>query len=97
VADPSALGLPALNDTELSVCAGGAFCTRAKFFEDFTKCHTVYAPSTAPIYSNVAYQILAYALENITGAAFTTLVNDGLFTSLNLTGSSLMVPAFNSS
>lgn len=95
VADPSALGLPPLNATELPVCAGGPFCTRAQFFEGFTKRHPVYAPSTAPIYSNVAYQILAYALENITGVAFATSVNDGLFTPLNLTGSSWTVPASN--
>jgi hypothetical protein len=49
VSDPSALGLPPLNSSELPVCAGGPFCTRAQFFEGFTKRHPVYAPSTAPI------------------------------------------------
>lgn len=97
VDNPLALGLPPLNASEIPVCAGGPFCTRAQFFEDFPKRHPVYASSTVPIYSNVAFQILAYALENITGVAFETSVNDSLINSLKLTGSSWTVPTSNAS
>jgi quinol monooxygenase YgiN len=97
VDDPLALGLPPLSASEIPICGGGPFCTRAQFFEGFSKRHPVYASSTAPIYSNVAFQILSYALENITGVAFATSVHDGLFSPLNLTGSSWTVPASNSS
>ncbi|KAE9381499.1 putative beta-lactamase [Stipitochalara longipes BDJ] len=97
VDNPLALGLPPLNASEKAVCAGGPFCTRAQFFEGFPKRHPVYASSTAPIYSNVAFQILGYALENITGAAFITSVNDTLFSPLKLTGSSWAIPTSNSS
>jgi CubicO group peptidase (beta-lactamase class C family) len=55
----SADGLSPLNATELSICAGGASCNRAQFFAGFTQRHPVYAPSTAPIYSNAGYVILA--------------------------------------
>jgi Beta-lactamase len=97
VADPIALGLPPLNASEIPICAGGPFCTRAQFFEGFTKRHPVYASSTAPIYSNIAFQILSYALENITGVAFATSVNDALISPLKLTGSSWTIPTSNSS
>jgi CubicO group peptidase (beta-lactamase class C family) len=72
------------------------FCTRAQFFEDFPKRHLIYASWTAPMNSNVASQILSYALEKITGVAFDTSVNDCLFSPLKLTGSSWTVPTSNS-
>lgn len=97
VADPYALGLPPLNASEQPACGGGGYCTRAQFFAGFTHRHPVYAPGTAPIYSNAAYQILAYALENITGKDFPTLVQEGLFDPLGLTQSSWTLPASNTS
>lgn len=97
VPDPTIYGLPPLNKTELPTCAGGGFCTRKTFFEGFTKRHPVYAPATAAIYSNVAYQILSYAIENITGVDFPTLVQEKLYKPLNLTRSSWrVVPKDNS-
>ncbi|KAH8792635.1 hypothetical protein BGZ57DRAFT_922156 [Hyaloscypha finlandica] len=55
------------------------------------------AHELTPIYSNIAFQILSYALGNITGVAFATSVNDGLFSPLKLTESSWTVPTSNSS
>lgn len=95
--DPLSLGLPPLNASEEAVCAGASSCTRAQFFDGFIKRHPIYASSTAPIYSNVAFQMLGYALENITGVALATSVNDSLITPLNLTASSWTVPTSNSS
>jgi CubicO group peptidase (beta-lactamase class C family) len=97
VSHPYALGLPPLNASEQVICAGGGACTRAQFFSGFTKRHPVYAPGTAPVYSNAAYQILAYALENITGTDFPTLVQRELFDPLDLTESSWTLPSSNSS
>lgn len=97
VADPYAFGLPPLNASEQPPCVGGGYCTRAQFFAGFTQRHPVYAPGTAPIYSNAAYQILAYALENITGTDFPTLVQKGLFAPLGLTQSSWTLPDSNAS
>jgi len=77
-------GLPPLNDSEFAICAGGAGCDRAQFFAGFTQRHPIYAPGTAATYSNAAFMILAYALENITGIDFPTLVQDSVFTALNL-------------
>ncbi|CZR51197.1 uncharacterized protein PAC_01072 [Phialocephala subalpina] len=95
LSDPTAYGLPPLNSSEVVPCAGGAMCSRAQFFAGFTERHPVYAPSTSPIYSNVAFQILSYALENITGIDMPTMVSDSLLKPLNLTHSSWNVPASN--
>jgi len=47
----------------------------------------------APTYSNMAFQLLAYAIENITGQAFPAMVEDELLTSLGLTRTFLSVPS----
>lgn len=96
--DPSTAGLPALNSTEAPICTGGAFCNRQQFFQGFTERHPVYAPGTAPIYSNAAYIILSYALENITGIDFPASVQNSLFTPLDLSNrTSWFQPSDNSS
>jgi len=43
-----------------------------------------YSPWQTPTYSNVAYQLLAYALENISGKNFSTILNDRVIKPLNL-------------
>ncbi|PVH78851.1 beta-lactamase/transpeptidase-like protein [Cadophora sp. DSE1049] len=96
LANPAALGLPSLNSSEVALCAGGSFCTREQFFKGFTQRHPVYAPATGAVYSNAAFQLLAYAVENITAKAFSELVEDSLFKPLDLTGSSWTVPKDNS-
>jgi len=40
--------------------------------------------SRTPIYSNMAFQLLAYAVENITGQSFANLVHEYLLKPLNL-------------
>ncbi|KAH8657601.1 beta-lactamase/transpeptidase-like protein [Tricladium varicosporioides] len=85
-------GLPPLDANQTGTCIGATFCTRALFFQGFTKRHPVYAPGQAAIYSNVAYLILAYALEDITGKPFTELVQTGLYTPLGLKSSSWRQP-----
>jgi CubicO group peptidase (beta-lactamase class C family) len=47
----------------------------------------------SPIYSNMAFQILAYAVENITGQNFASLVEDELLKPLGLTRTFLSTPA----
>lgn len=95
--NPTAIGLPPLKEVELPVCAGGGFCTREQYFKGFTKSHPVYAPSTATIYSNAGYQILGYALENITGKSFPDLVEETIYKPLQLSSSSWRFPPSNNS
>ena len=81
---PSTDGLPKLNATEVPIRPGGAYCNRQQFFTCFMSRYPVYAPATAPIYSNAAYMVLSYALENVTGINFSTSAQNSLFTALNL-------------
>lgn len=69
--------------------------TSTEFFEGFTTRHPVYAPSTTPVYSNVAFQILAYALESITGKSIRDMLKEDLIEKLSLSGTSFSKPENN--
>lgn len=90
-----ALGLPPLNASEIPPCGIDPLCTRAQFFEGFIQRHPVHAPSISPTYSNVAFQILGYALENITGKSFQTSMEESLFTPLGLENTFYALPPEN--
>ncbi len=51
------------------------------------------APFSTPIYSNIAFQLLAYALETITQKPFSHSFEDNLVKALNLTRTSLKKPS----
>ncbi|KAI0132808.1 beta-lactamase/transpeptidase-like protein [Xylariales sp. AK1849] len=55
-----------------------------KFFEGLKTAYPSFAPWTTPAYSNIAFQILSYALENITGKSFISSLTDSVLTPLNL-------------
>lgn len=57
----------------------------AKSFPISTSDHT-------PAYSNMAFQLLSYAVEGITGKKFSTLVDKNLIQALNLTRTFLAPP-----
>jgi CubicO group peptidase (beta-lactamase class C family) len=63
-----------------------------EFFDGFTKRHPVHAPSVSPTYSNVAFQILAYALESITGKTYEQMLDVDLIKKLSLNGTSYAAP-----
>jgi CubicO group peptidase (beta-lactamase class C family) len=63
-----------------------------EFFAGFTRRHPVFGPSTTPSYSNVAFQILSYALESITGRPFATSMQSRIFDKLHLTDTSYSKP-----
>jgi hypothetical protein len=57
--------------------------------------HPVFPTSSTPIYSNAGFQLLGYALENITGTTFETLFNRSIVAPLSLTGTSFQFPVSN--
>ncbi|KKY35317.1 putative beta-lactamase family protein [Diaporthe ampelina] len=63
-----------------------------KFFADFPTQHPVVASYETPVYSNTAFQILGYALENITGKLMHELFSQHLVAPLNLTSTSYHPP-----
>ncbi|KAE9374293.1 beta-lactamase/transpeptidase-like protein [Stipitochalara longipes BDJ] len=86
-------GLPALDLSQFPACVLGQNCTnRQEFFNGFPQRRPVFAPSTTPAYSNVAFQILGYALEKITGKSFTDMLNDDIIKPLRLNSTSYSRP-----
>ncbi|KAH6853256.1 beta-lactamase/transpeptidase-like protein [Chaetomium sp. MPI-CAGE-AT-0009] len=79
-------GLPVLNETEQVQCGNiNAFAMISKSFPISPSDHT-------PAYSNMAFQLLSYAVEEITGKKFSTLVDKNLIKALNLTRTFLAPP-----
>ncbi|KAF3012874.1 hypothetical protein E8E14_011414 [Neopestalotiopsis sp. 37M] len=62
-----AMGLPDQGGQSHSTCGNAEQAFLASFFEDYTQRHPTTSPFQTPAYSNGAYQILAYVLQNITG------------------------------
>ncbi|OCL14694.1 beta-lactamase/transpeptidase-like protein [Glonium stellatum] len=64
---------------------GHSVIGKAKFFDGVTSLYPSFPVWDTPAYSNIAYQILAYALENMTGKSFPTSLYEKVLTPLNLT------------
>ncbi|KAH8793719.1 beta-lactamase/transpeptidase-like protein [Hyaloscypha sp. PMI_1271] len=69
------IGFPPLAQTEVPTC---------EFFAGFSHLYRAFAPGETPAYSNVAFQILSYALETMTGRNYQTSFQDKLLKPLNL-------------
>jgi CubicO group peptidase (beta-lactamase class C family) len=55
-----------------------------EFFEGLANVYPSFAPWKTPAYSNIAFQLLSYALENITGVPFIESLTDKVLTPLGL-------------
>ncbi|KAK3393749.1 beta-lactamase/transpeptidase-like protein [Podospora didyma] len=92
-------GLPVLNESSLPQCgiATSRPCTRAEALELILQKPPVTSTYHTPIYSNMAFQLLAYAVESITGEAFATLVDQHILKPLSLTRTFLSTPPLDDS
>jgi CubicO group peptidase (beta-lactamase class C family) len=54
--------------------------------------HPVVPAGSTPIYSNAAYQILAYSMETMTGQSYQSILSKDLLHPLGLKGLSYSVP-----
>lgn len=55
-----------------------------EFFEGLSKAPPSFAPWQTPAYSDVAFQILAYALESIVGRSYDDMLQDDVLSKLGL-------------
>jgi CubicO group peptidase (beta-lactamase class C family) len=67
-----------------------------EYFEGFVHHHPVFRPHSTPIYSNTAFRILSYALEEIIGDSFDNIIEECVFKPLVLNHSGMHKPADNS-
>ncbi|KAH8646036.1 beta-lactamase/transpeptidase-like protein [Tricladium varicosporioides] len=91
----SRLGLPQLSPSEIPACGAGSTkgpCSRQDFLRGFARRDPVFATFQTPVYSNGAFQVLAYALERIAGKPIGNLMDDILFKPLKLAHTSYVLP-----
>ncbi|KAI0451260.1 beta-lactamase/transpeptidase-like protein [Xylaria acuta] len=87
----SALGLPALKSDEIPACGIPGvtrICTRSELFSYLLKQRPLYPTAHSPAYSNVAYTLLGYAQQAITGTPLSAAVTTNIFEALAMTNSS---------
>lgn len=97
VPDPTTLGLPPLNLSNLDAldpCVSfanstGVDCPRDLYFQAVTKRAPVFSPWTSPIYTNGGFALLSLALENITGRSFSTMFQDDMIKPLGMDSTTL--------
>ncbi|KUJ16559.1 beta-lactamase/transpeptidase-like protein [Mollisia scopiformis] len=79
-----ALGFPPLASAQIPPCGAYPLCNRTQFFETFQHLYPAFASAETPAYSNIAFQVFAYALEGITGKSFESSIEDGILKPLGL-------------
>ncbi|KAI0198036.1 beta-lactamase/transpeptidase-like protein [Astrocystis sublimbata] len=67
-------------------------CSRAAFLNEVSDLHPVTSTFHTPVYSNIAFQILAYALEGIANKTFADIFQCSIIDRLGLSGTSLQPP-----
>ncbi|KAF5858114.1 hypothetical protein ETB97_004880 [Aspergillus alliaceus] len=78
-AEMMAMGLPSVPSEDVPSCSQGESlnqanpCDREAFIFGLVKEHLTFPPGMAPAYSNAAYQLLRYVMENITGLDFPSM------------------------
>ncbi|KAG7406406.1 Beta-lactamase-like protein [Fusarium oxysporum f. sp. rapae] len=60
-------------------------CTRADFFRDFGVRHPVFAPGTAPVYSNIGIFLLSLVVEVVSKTPYDTFIQQNIFGPLGMT------------
>ncbi|KAK6953838.1 hypothetical protein Daesc_003800 [Daldinia eschscholtzii] len=73
-------------------CGAYPTCDRAQFFNGISSFYPSLAPFQTPAYSNVAFQLLGYSLETITGKTFQTLMQETVIKPLGLNNTFLKAP-----
>ncbi|XDG09870.1 hypothetical protein ABKA04_009485 [Annulohypoxylon sp. FPYF3050] len=86
------LGFPPLSQDQKPPCGAFPTCDRAQFFQGIGLFYPSLAPFQTPAYSNVAFQLLGYALETITGRTFQTLLDETVIKPLGLNNTFLRAP-----
>lgn len=67
--------------------------TYLEYFQGITQQrHPVFAPQTTPVYSNIGFRLLGYALEAMGGTSYSALVQSKVFGPLGLTDTSATLP-----
>jgi CubicO group peptidase (beta-lactamase class C family) len=69
-----------------------AYNSSEEFLDSIKAKEPVYAPNQKSTYSNVAFNLLGLALENVTGLPYSRYIEKSIFEPLNMTSTSLEKP-----
>lgn len=64
-----------------------------EFFSTFSHMQPAFAPFSTAAYSNVAFQIISYALETITGKKYENMLADSVINKLGLSNTFYNAPS----
>ncbi|KAF4345106.1 beta-lactamase transpeptidase [Fusarium beomiforme] len=89
------LGFPPVKPVNTGYCGSTIQypCNRTAFFDAIKPLHPVEVTFETPIYSNLGYQLMAYALENITSSKYPDILSRRLIRPLRLNSTSYFKPA----
>ncbi|KAI0817036.1 beta-lactamase/transpeptidase-like protein [Xylaria sp. FL0064] len=85
-------GFPPLSAQEQPPCGDFPTCNRDQFFSGIEQFYPSLPPFMTAAYSNVAFQLLGYALETITGKTFESLLEETVLKPLGLNNTFLRAP-----
>ncbi|PKS11711.1 hypothetical protein jhhlp_001699 [Lomentospora prolificans] len=88
----SGFPIPANEDIPMCDSVTGELCSREEFFDTLLQDSLALLPGDRAAYSNQAYILLGFALENITGKPFVQLVEDSIMKPLNMTSTGFEPP-----
>ncbi|KAI1505164.1 beta-lactamase/transpeptidase-like protein [Biscogniauxia marginata] len=90
-----AQGFPPAQRNMTPICGEAILCNRAQLFTGLASVPPSFAPAQTAGYSNLAYQLLAYALEAITQKDFPEMVQSDIIDALGLKDTHYQKPADN--
>ncbi|CAO1602427.1 hypothetical protein XANCAGTX0491_006038 [Xanthoria calcicola] len=94
--DPVDIGLPPVYDSDVPPCGrnrpGTRPCSRKEILDGLMKLPPSFEPNYKATYSNLAFVLLGFALENMTGLEYADVVRSSIFDPLGMERASLARP-----
>lgn len=93
--DPTKMGLPPTTKEGCPTCDeynDYLPCTKDDLIKAVNNLKPVFAPNEKSTYSNVAFELIGMALENVTGRDFSTYLQETIFDPLGMSSTSMNAP-----
>lgn len=94
--DPTNVGLPPPSNKGLAPCDeydSYKPCNKSDLLMVLEQQEPLYAPNAKSTYSNVAFELLGLAIENVTGLTYSNYIQQAIFDELDMQSSSLEKPS----
>ncbi|KAI1374465.1 beta-lactamase/transpeptidase-like protein [Hypoxylon crocopeplum] len=78
------IGFPTIEGSEIPPCGNRPVCNRTQFFQGISKLPPSFSSFVTPAYSDIGYTLLGYAIEQMAGKSFKSIVEDKIIKALGL-------------